>query len=339
MRRQRIELAEIASCANLQLAVWKAARGKRMRPDVASFIAELDGRLAQLQADILAERVPYGHYRSFVIRDPKRRTIHAAGFEDRVLHHAIMNRAESAFEKALLPTTYACRPCKGVHAAAAQVRKNLQRFPWYVQVDVDGYFPAIEHERLLALLSRRFKGEAFMRLLSRIVASYQASPGKGLPIGSLTSQHFANYYLDGADRLLLNHPDVCAQVRYMDDIVWWCGDKQSARHVLAELQNYMFEVCKLTLKANVRLNRSPKGLTYCGFRITPGAIRLTPRKQRRYRLLRRRCEAAWQRGEIGDRGLQAGYDAVFAATLPAESRSWRQRDLQLHPCVYENIGG
>jgi RNA-directed DNA polymerase len=174
MHRQRIELDEIAAWDNLQLATWKAAQGKRTRPDVARFIAGLDDRLVQLNADIMAQRVPYGQYRAFVIHDPKLRLIHAACFEDRVLHHAIMNLAEPVFEKSLVPTTYACRPAKGVHLAVTQVQKNLQRYPWFVQVDVNGYFPSIDQERLLDLLSRRFKGAGFMQLLRRIVESYQA---------------------------------------------------------------------------------------------------------------------------------------------------------------------
>lgn len=339
MKRHRIELAEIAAWENLQCAVWKAAKGKRLRPAVVMFFKDLDVRLEQLQADILAERVPYGSYRAFFIQDPKRRLIHAAGFADRVLHHAVMNRAEPVFERSLVDSTFACRPGKGVHRAVLRVQRNLQRFPWFVQVDVAGYFPSIDHGRLMNLLARRFKGAAFMRLLERIIGSYQFSPGKGLPIGSLTSQHFANLYLDGADRFLLGHAAVCAHVRYMDDIVWWCRDKQSARSVLQAVGEYITGTCQLTLKPLARINRSVRGMTYCGFRILPGTIRLTLRKQRRYRLLRRYYETAWQRGEIAGSGLQTAFDSVLAATLPAQSLPWRQRDLQLHPSLYDNVRG
>jgi len=102
-----------------------------------------------------------------------------------------------------------------------------------------------------------------------------------------------------------------------------------------------YQVClvsKLEL-GNQGINRSSRGLTYCGFRIFPGTVRLTNRKQKRYRLLRRRYETAWERNDMTDRELQSAYDAILAATLPAESQSWRQRDLQLHPSVYENGAG
>ncbi|SFL01625.1 Reverse transcriptase (RNA-dependent DNA polymerase) [Nitrosomonas aestuarii] len=339
MKRERIELVDIAAWDNLQLAVWKAARGKHSRTSVASFYKELNTHLEQLQNDILTAKVPYGNYRAFTINDPKRRVIHAASFADRVLHHAIMNLAEPIFERSLVDSTYACRPGKGVHLAVAQVQRNLQRFPWFVQVDIEHYFPSVDHERLSYLLLRRFKGEDLLYLFARIVNSYQSSPGKGLPIGSLTSQHFANYYLNDADRFLLKHSDVCAHVRYMDDIIWWCRDKSSAKAVLQIFEEYVNNVCQLKLKSTVRLNRSTSGVTYCGFRIFPGVVRLTRRKQRRYRFLRQYYEKLWQRGQIEERNLQKAYDSVLAATLPAQSRSWRQRDLQLHSTLYDNAHG
>lgn len=339
MRRQRIDLPTIASWGNLQRAVWKAVKGKRFRPAVINFFENLDASLLELQSAILAEKSPHGIYRTFIIHDPKRRVIHAANFADRVLHHAIMNLAEPVFERALIDSTFACRPGKGVHQAVYQVQRNLQRFPWFVQVDVAHYFPSIDHARMFDLLTHRFKGEAFIRLLARILDSYHSSPGKGLPIGSLTSQHFANLYLDAADRFLQNHPLVCAQVRYMDDMVWWCRDKFHAQSVLALFQQFLNEHCFLQLKPQIHINRSKMGLTFCGFRILPGIIRLTLRKQRRYRALRQSYELAWQNGILNSQYLQTAYSGILAATFPAETRRWRQKDLQLHPCLYDNVAG
>jgi RNA-directed DNA polymerase len=96
----------------------------------------------------------------------------------------------------------------------------------------------------------------------------------------------------------------------MDDIVWWCMDKNSARQVLAEFSSYLSEDYKLSLKPNPQINRSSRGLTYCGFRIFPGTVRLTNRKLRRYRLLRRRYESAWERSDMTNRDLQSTYDAI-----------------------------
>ncbi|WGZ93335.1 MAG: hypothetical protein QJT81_16200 [Candidatus Thiothrix putei] len=158
MKRHCIRLADIAAIDNLMLAVWKAARGKHHRPDVIHFTQRLDYNLNKLAADILQAKAPYARYREFHIHDPKERLIHAACFEDRVLHHAIMNLAEPVFERTLVPTTYACRPGKGVHRAIAQVQANLRRYPWFVKTDISGYFPSIDHQILHDLLQRRFKG-------------------------------------------------------------------------------------------------------------------------------------------------------------------------------------
>lgn len=339
MKRLRIELAEVAAYPNLCLAAWKAARGKRGRADVAAFLGDLDGRLERLGRDIVRAAVPYGGGREFFIHDPKRRLIHAACFEDRVLHHAIMNLAEPVFERALIPASFACRPGKGVHAAVREVQRDLRRFPWFVKVDIAGYFPAIDHRLLFALLCRRFKGEGFLALLWRIIDAYHPQAGKGLPIGALTSQHFANHYLDGVDRWLLAQADVGTAVRYMDDIVWWCPNQAAARRTLAGLGVYLHAERALRLKPESQINRSARGLSYCGFRVSPGAVRLTARKQRRVRELRERWEQAWEAGLIGERELQRAYDAVHAITLHADSRGWRRKHLQIHPSQYDDADG
>ncbi|MEF8713270.1 MAG: reverse transcriptase domain-containing protein [Accumulibacter sp.] len=334
MQRVRIELADLASADNLALAAWKAARGKRQRPEVRRFCAHFDDSIARLRRDILAGVVPYGEYRSFLIHDPKQRLIHAACFADRVLHHAIMNLAGPVFERTLVPSTYACRPGLGVHRAIRQVQAELRRFAWFVKVDVDAYFPSIDHAILERLLARRFKGADFLALLGRIIAACPAAPRRGLPIGSLTSQHFANHYLDGADRFLLAHPLVRAHVRYMDDILCWGDDRQSVRQVAGELREWLQRERHLTLKANVQINRSERGVSYCGARVLRGSLRLTPRKQARYRHGCQRWEAAWLAGVIDEAALQRGYAAVLAPTLHCDSLSWRKRHLELHPSRY-----
>ncbi len=334
MQRTRIDLVDLATADNLALAACKAARGKRQRPEVRRFFERFDESISRLRCDLLAAAVPYGEYRSFLIHDPKQRLIHAACFADRVLQHAIMNLAEPVFERTLVPSTYACRPGLGVHRAVRQVQAELRRFPWFAKVDVDAYFPSIDHAILARLLARRFKGADFLALLGRIIASCPAAPGRGLPIGSLTSQHFANHYLDGADRFLLAHPLVCAHVHYMDDIIWWGNDRQSVQEVVVELRQWLQRERRLRLKADVQINRSARGVTYCGARVLRGALRLTPRKQARYRQGCAQWEAAWQNGEIDDLALQQGYAAVLAATLHTDSLSWRKRHLELHPSRY-----
>lgn len=323
MKRQRIDLRDLAARDNLALAAWKAARGKRQLPEVARFLADLDGSLAALAQAILAARVPAGGVSRFVIHDPKRRVITAPCFADRVLHHAIFNLAEPRLEQALSGSAFACRPGRGVQAAVLAVQRGVQRWPWLVQVDVHHFFDNIGHQRLLDLLARRFKGPDFLALLARIVRSGGAE-GRGLPIGALTSQHFANAYLDSADRLLMARPGVAGVVRYMDDIVWFCHSREVAVQTLGELRQHLSGDLGLTLKDRVVLRPCRQGLTFCGYRVRQGVLLAGDRKLARYRAAARRLQAGGVAG-LPELALQRAHDAALAATLPAVTAQVRQR--------------
>ena len=326
MRRDSVTLADIAARDNLLLAVWKAARGKRHGPAVAHFLRNLDESRDTLASDVLEERAPDGRFRRFTIRDPKQRTITAVCFADRVLHHAILNRAEPRFERMLVDSSFACRPGKGVHAAARAVQRNLRRWPWFVKVDVDGYFPSIDHGVLEALLATRFKGDQFLALLGRIIDSgAPETPGRGLPIGALTSQHFANAYLDAADRMLLGHDGVRAHVRYMDDIVWWCPTREAAMTSLEEFGAYLRRERRLRIKPGAHVGRSERGLAYCGFRIRPGIVLASPRKLARYRHGLARIDNAIATGQADPIEAQRAFDGVLATLAGAETSGFRRR--------------
>ena len=333
MKRTRIEIEAIASFDNLVLAAFKAGRAKRTRPEVRGFFDHFDASIQTLREGILSDRLPYGRFKVFTIFDPKKRRIHAACFEDRVFHHAVMNFMEPVLERALVPTTYACRPNKGTLAAVYRVQESLRRYPWYVKIDIEHYFECIDHEILYQLIARRFKGGHFSTLIRRILVGCPAAPGKGLPIGSLTSQHFANYYLDGLDRLIMENLKAAAHVRYMDDVIWWTETRDQARSSLQWVNDYVEQKRLLKIKPTVQINRSSHGVSYCGYRISPGAIRLSPRKKRRYSQHRLAWEKAWIDGLISDQQLQNGYAAIYAMTAHTDSRGWRQENLCRTPSI------
>lgn len=317
MKRQRVQLEDIAAMPNLMLAVYKAARGKHARRSVARVFQNLESELSILSDEILTERAPRGRFRQFMINDPKKRLITAACFEDRILHHAILNLTESRFEKMMVDSSYACRRGKGVHRAVARVQQNLRKhsnWPWIVKVDIDGYFPSVEHARVLELLGRMFKGDPFLRLLARILTVGSTSrDGVGLPIGSLTSQHFANVFLDGADRYLLGPLRACAHVRYMDDILWWCRSRTHAEESLMGLQDYLWSHRRLRLKDNVYIGHTKAGLAFCGFRVRPGVVLASSRKMSRYRLGRKRIEWLFQSNLASALDAQRGHDLLLAS--------------------------
>ena len=333
MKRQRIDIDEIGAWSNLLLAVYKAARSKRDRHEVQGFFSDLDRHLKQLQEDILLGNAPRGHYTSFRIRDPKPRIIHAACFEDRVLHHAIMNLAGPAFERAMMDDSFACLPNKGSLKAVHRVQHHLRRYPWYAKIDIEHYFPNIHHELLKQDLARLFKGQEFLQLLSRVIDSYHFKPLQGLPIGSLTSQYFANYHLNQIDRFILNLPQVRAYVRYMDDCVWWVNSQQEAKLITQHIIERIELQKGLKVKPDVQINRSTHGMTYCGYRILPGAIRLTTRRKRRFQNKRFHWEWLYLQGLISDLQLQQAMSAIHATVMHADSLTWRRENMKRYPSL------
>jgi RNA-directed DNA polymerase len=242
-----------------------------------------------------------------------------------------MRFAGPILEKAMIDHTYACRPGKGPLQAVYHALANLEKYPWYVKIDIKKYFETICHAILLDLLKRKFKGDFFHDLVGRIVQGYSTTEGRGLPIGSLTSQHFANYYLDGLDRLITEQTVANAYVRYMDDMVWWCSDKETAKTILRLARYYAQERLSLTVKDNEQIQRSSVGMTFCGFRVLPGRLRLTLRKKQRYAKRRSYWERLYAESQIDAFELQRAYDSVKAIIAHSSSMQWMQKQMALRP--------
>ncbi|MEM7245202.1 MAG: RNA-directed DNA polymerase [Acidobacteriota bacterium] len=332
MRRTRVELDEVASLDRLGQATWRAARGKRHRPEVAAFLVDVERTLARLSWELRTGTVRLGRLHSFRIFDPKPRLIHAPCFEERVVHHALIAGIGPPLDRSLVADTFACRQGKGGLVAVKRAQQHLGRWPWLVQVDVRSYFESLEHDVLKRLLHRRLKGRDVLELCERIIDSHVATPGRGLPIGALTSQHFANLYLSPFDRLLSDDLRVTGQVRYMDDVVWWCRTKEDAVTTLADAERFLSSALKLTLKWG-RVRRSEQGLSFLGFRVLAGTLRLSRRRRARYARARHLAERAFARGEIDARRLQILGTAALAITAHAEAAAWRRGELASRPAV------
>ncbi|MCA9542331.1 MAG: RNA-directed DNA polymerase [Myxococcales bacterium] len=332
-RRSPLSLDDIATLDTLATAFWRAARGAAHGEPAERFARHLDHSLAQLGEAIRSHAAPIGRWTRFFIHDPKRRQILAPCFPDRVLHHALMAHAGPVLERALVADTFACREGKGTLAAVQRAQHHARRFPWFVAADVQSYFASIDHDRLREVLARRFKNPGLLALIDRILARTPCPSGRGLPIGALTSQYFANSYLDALDRYLLETLRVSALVRYMDDIVWWCDSKAEARDTLRALRDFAWRSRRLIIKDTARSGQSEQGLPFLGFRVLPGALRLSPRRRRRYAAARARWEALYASGRINADALQAGYTAALATTAHADALGWRREQLRRRPPV------
>jgi RNA-directed DNA polymerase len=324
MKRVGQLLEALADPGNLRLAFWKAAKGKRAKADCRYFQENLDTNLAALRAGLLAGQVRVGDYHYFTVHDPKERTICAAQFRERVLHHALMNVCEPVLERAAIFDSYACRKGKGQLAAVRRAECCARRYGWFLKMDVRKYFDSVDHTVLRGLLRRKFKDGAVLALFDQVLASYQTAPGRGLPIGNLTSQHFANFYLAPLDRFIKEHLGRADYVRYMDDFVVWGRSGADLRGVWREVEAFLAAELRLALKPNVGLNRTAFGMDFLGYRVFPQELRLARRSKLRFARKFRRYEGEWIAGRWTELELQQRMQALVAFTLPACSRSWRR---------------
>lgn len=329
--RSRVAIGDIAALDNLSAAFFSAARGKQGRAEVRMFATDLDGNLERLRREILSGVPQLGDYRQFVIHDPKRRVIHAPAFRERVLHHALVAVIGPVLDKSLVDDTYACRVGRGPVVAVRRAQQQAQRWPWYGKVDVRRYFDSIDHGVLGELLQRRFKDRGLLALCRAVIASYCTNPGRGLPIGALTSQHFANFYLGPLDRFLLETVRVRAMVRYMDDVVLWSVDRVEAVAALGAATAFVRERLHLEWKPNARIQQSRLGLSFLGFRVFPHRLLLLRRRRRRYITARARWERAFALGLVDGQGLQQGYASALAITAHAGSTAMRRAQLRVRP--------
>jgi retron-type reverse transcriptase len=328
MRRTGRLFARILAFENLLSAERRAARGKRERAAVARFEFHLERELIALQEALQEGAYRPGAFCTFEVRDPKRRAICAAPFRDRVLHHAVCDVLEPVFERRSIHDSYACRRGKGTHAAIARAQQLARRWPFFLKCDVRRFFASVDHAVLRGRLTRLFKEPELLALLETIIAHGppEAKPGRGLPIGNLTSQHFANLYLGELDHHLKDRLRVKGYLRYMDDLLLFADNKPDLHRLLAEIRGFLADPLHLALKEQAtRLAPVTEGIPFLGFLIYPGTIRLNQRTRRRFRSQVRAIEHAYQAGRIDLRELSDRSASLFAHVGHADSYRLRRQ--------------
>ena len=312
MRRAGGLFEEFASFRNLLLAYRKARRGTRSNQETAAFFFRQEQELFQLQEDLQSLRYEPQPYRYFKIYDPKERTISVAPFRDRVAHHALVNVLEPIYERCFIHDSYATRKGKGAHAAVAQAQRYLGQESWFLKTDIDKYFDSIRHRNLLGLIERKIKDARLLAITERIVRNGGIN-GVGLPIGNLTSQFFANVYLNGFDHFVKQELRVRRYVRYMDDFVQFSTEKEALKAHRKAVEAYLAEELGLRLKPGATfINSASNGLTFLGRRIFPNLVRLAPANLRRITRRMDRREEEFINGNITEETFLQSMNSYWA---------------------------
>ncbi|MFN9416225.1 MAG: reverse transcriptase domain-containing protein [Pirellula sp.] len=315
---------------NFLVAFHRAARGKRYRAEVREFQDGLPNWLASIADRLSRGSFAFGRFHQFLIHDPKERIITAPCFEERVVHHAIMNVCEPVLDHWLIDDTFACRIGRGREAAVVRAMQFCRAQPWCLKLDVREYFDSIDHDRLLSLLTRRFKEVPLQELFHRIVRSFRGAHGMGLPIGSLMSQHFANFYLGWLDRYVKEALQVRGYVRYMDDMLLWGDDRRELQHVQGECERFAGDELRLEFKP-AQIRRVERGISFLGCRLFPTHVELNRRSKQRWKRRVRFLEKAYRLGLLSDLDLQKRLTSLTAFAKSGRVRSWKFRTSVLKP--------
>lgn len=241
--------------------------------DVLRFSLSLEENLLALREKFLSGKYKHGGYVKFYVRDPKMRRIHKASVEDRIVHHAVFRVLYPIFEKKFIFDSFASRTNKGTHAAikrfesfAVKLSQNHTRPVWALKCDIRKFFDSIGHEILLKILRSEIQCDKTNSLLANIVGSFESSPSKGIPLGNLTSQLFANVYMNYFDQFVKRRLRLKCYVRYMDDFVILSENRETLTAVLAVIRRWLKEHLALKLHdRKVSFKKWHSGIDFLGY--------------------------------------------------------------------------
>lgn len=282
---------EIASLENL-VSAWEAFKlGKQSKTDVMEFEWRLEENLFDLHREL--ERGTYRHspYEAFYIQDPKQRLIHKATVRDRVLHHSVFKILNPIFEPTFIANSFSCREGKGTHKGVRVLADILRKVsqnhtgPCFgLKFDIYKFFASVDHRILLAVLKRRIQDKRTIRLLKGIIDSFvtQCARSSGLPIGNLTSQLFANVYMNELDQFIKHKLKVRHYVRYTDDFIVVSDSVDYLNSLLPEIEKFLATNLRLRLHPNkISIRKFSQGVDFLGYVILPHHILLRTKTRRR----------------------------------------------------------
>lgn len=258
---------------NLFLAWQEFRRGKRNKQDVQEFEFALEDNLFKLHHELKNKTYRHSHYTAFNVCDPKLRRIHKACVKDRVLHHAIFRILYPIFDKTFIFDSYSCRVEKGTHRAVLRleqfcrkVSRNNYRIIYVLKCDIKKFFDSIDQEILLKIIRKKIDDKHALWLIERIIKSFR----RGLPLGNVTSQIFANIYLNELDQFIKHKLKEKYYLRYCDDFIILSEDKTYAEDMIYVISEFLGRDLKLELHPDkIIIRKARRGVDFLGYVVLP----------------------------------------------------------------------
>ena len=316
MKRAGHLIERIAHQDNLAEAFLRAARGKGNNQQVMHFRNNINNELEVISEELLNGTYRFSDYYEFIIFDPKKRKICAAAFRDRVTMHAMMRICHPVFDAYQISDSYASRVGKGTYKALSRAQRFLSHNTWYAKLDMCRYFDSINHDTLLEQLNRLFKDKALMAYFEQLVRNYETTELRGLPIGNLTSQYFANHYLSVADHYLKERLHAKYIIRYMDDLLLFDSDRDRLRDTIASYREYVEQQLKLYLH-NPVVNKTRYGIPFLGYVLFNNRMHLNQRSRRRFRNRLMEYENAFEDGHFNEADYHKRLTSLYAFATKA----------------------
>lgn len=284
------------SYENIYQAYINARKNKRFRDEVLSFSYNLEENLLQISDELKNHTYKVGGYREFYVYEPKKRLIMALPFKDRVVQWAIYQLINPVFDKGYINDSFGCRVGKGTHRSVQRlyywlkiVGKKEEKY-YYLKLDISKYFYRVDHKILIDLLHKKIKDKDLLRLLETII-NYDEVPfglkllgnvdnlsdrihGKGMPIGNLTSQMFANLYLNELDQYCKRELGIKYFIRYMDDVIILSNNKKKLHEYKELIEQFIQDKLNLNLNNKTAIRPISLGVEFVGYRLWPTHIKL-----------------------------------------------------------------
>jgi retron-type reverse transcriptase len=269
----------------LELAFKKARKRKTLKPYVQAFEKNLDANLKALQQELISKTYSPLPLKTFILRDPKTRKISVSDFRDRIVHHAVCNILEPLFERYFIYDSYANRKGKGGLAALQRFDEFKRRISrngrlvgnasddnvvqgYVLKADVKHYFDTVNHAKLLDVLRQRIADIDVLQLIKKIVNNHSSKVfGKGMPLGNLTSQFFANVYLNELDQFVKHDLKAKYYIRYVDDFVILHHSRRQLQEWKEQIDDFLRRELLLELHPQKsKIQVLGKGVDFLGFK-------------------------------------------------------------------------